>query len=80
MPASERQIESNRRNAAGPHKMTEAGKQAIRANAVLHGLTSHVHIVLAGEDQQFFNELRDSLLGRLRSRHHPGNSPRSPGR
>jgi hypothetical protein len=62
MPASERQIEANRRNAAGPHKMSEAGKQAVRANAVSHGLTSHVHVVLEGEDQQFFDELRDSLL------------------
>jgi hypothetical protein len=62
MPASARQIEANRRNAAGPHKMTEAGKQAVRANAVRHGLTSHLHIVLEGEDQQFFEELRDSLL------------------
>jgi len=62
MPASARQIEANRRNAAGPHKMTEAGKQAIRANAVRHGLTSHLHVVLEGEDQQFFDELRDSLL------------------
>jgi hypothetical protein len=62
MPASERQIEANRRNAAGPHKMTEAGKQAVRANAVRHGLTSHLYVVLEGEDQQFFDELRDSLL------------------
>jgi hypothetical protein len=42
--------------------MTEAGKQAVRANAIRHGLTSHLHIVLEGEDQQFFDELRDSLL------------------
>jgi hypothetical protein len=62
MPASERQIEANRRNAAGPHQMTEAGKQAVRANAVRHGLTSHLHLVLEGEDQQFFDELRDALL------------------
>jgi hypothetical protein len=62
MPASERQIEANRRSAAGPHQMTEAGKQAVRANAVRHGLTSRLHIVLEGEDQQFFDELRDALL------------------
>jgi hypothetical protein len=62
MPASERQIEANRRNAAGSHQMTEAGKQAVRANAVRHGLTSRLHVVLEGEDQQFFAELRDSLL------------------
>jgi len=29
--ATQRQIEANRRNAAGPHQMTDAGKQAIRA-------------------------------------------------
>ncbi len=40
MSASARQIEANRRNSAGPHKMTEAGKAAIRGNAVRHGLTS----------------------------------------
>jgi hypothetical protein len=62
MPASARQIEANRRNATGPHQMTEIGKQAVRANAIRHGLTSHLHVVLDGEDQQFFNELRDSLL------------------
>jgi hypothetical protein len=62
MPASARQIEANRRNAAGPHQMTEAGKQSVRANAIRHGLTSRLHVVLQGEDQQFFNELRDSLL------------------
>jgi hypothetical protein len=62
MPASARQIEANRRNAAGPHQMTEAGKQAVRANAIRHGLTSRLHVVLEGEDQQFFDELRDSLL------------------
>jgi hypothetical protein len=44
MPASERQIEANRRN------------------AVRHGLTSHLHVVLEGEDHLFFEELRDSLL------------------
>jgi hypothetical protein len=62
MPASKRQIEANRRNAAGPHQMTEPGKQAIRANAIRHGLTSRLHVVLEGEDQQFFDELRDALL------------------
>jgi hypothetical protein len=62
MPASERQIEANRRNAAGTHQMSEAGRQAVRANAIRHGLTSRLHVVLEGEDQQFFDELRDSLL------------------
>jgi hypothetical protein len=61
MAASERQIEANRRNAAGPHQMTEAGKQSIRANALRHGLAAKLHVVLAGEDEQFYNEILDSL-------------------
>ena len=59
--ATVRQIEANRRNAAGPHKMTESGKQAIRGNAIRHGLAARVHVVLPGEDQDFFNEILDSL-------------------
>jgi hypothetical protein len=61
MPASERQIEANRRNAAGPHKMTEAGKQSIRTNALRHGLATKLHVVLAGEDEAFYNEILDGL-------------------
>jgi hypothetical protein len=61
MPASVSQIEANRRNAAGPHQMTDAGKQAVRANAVRHGLTTRLHIVLPGEDQQFYNQILESL-------------------
>ncbi len=59
--ATARQIEANRRNASGPHNMTEAGKQAIRGNAIRHGLAARVHVVLPGEDQDFFNEILDSL-------------------
>jgi hypothetical protein len=61
MPASVSQIEANRRNAAGPHHMTDAGKQAIRANAVRHGLTTKLHVVLPGEDRQFYNQILESL-------------------
>jgi hypothetical protein len=61
MAASARQIEANRRNAAGPHQMTEAGKQSIRANALRHGLAAKLHVVLAGEDEQFYSEILDSL-------------------
>jgi hypothetical protein len=61
MAASERQIEANRRNAAGPHNMTQAGKQSIRANALRHGLAAKLHVVLAGEDEQFYNEILESL-------------------
>jgi hypothetical protein len=61
MAASTRQIEANRRNAAGPHQMTEAGKQSIRTNAIRHGLACNIHVVLPGEDQEFFNEVLASL-------------------
>lgn len=59
--ATARQIEANRRNASGPHKMTEAGKDAIKGNAIRHGLAARVHVVLPGEDQNFFNEILESL-------------------
>ena len=59
--ATQRQIEANRRNAAGPHQMTDAGKQAIRGNAIRHGLAAKIHVVLPGEDQDFFNEILDSI-------------------
>ena len=55
--ASQRQIEANRRNAAGPHKMSEEGKEAVRNNAIRHGLAAKRHIVLRGEDQSFYDEL-----------------------
>ena len=59
--ASARQIEANRKNAAGPHNMTEAGKQAVRGNAIRHGLAARIHVVLPGEDQNFYNEILESL-------------------
>jgi len=61
IPVSERQIEANRRNATGPHKMTEAGKQSIRTNALRHGLATKLHVVIAGEDEAFYNEILDGL-------------------
>jgi hypothetical protein len=61
MAASAQQIEANRRNAAGPHKMTEAGKQSLRTNALRHGLAARLHVVLAGEDEKFYNEILESL-------------------
>ena len=60
--ASQRQIEANRRNAAGPHKMSEEGKEAVRANAIRHGLAAKRHIVLRGEDESFYNEIVNALL------------------
>ena len=60
--ASQRQIEANRRNAAGPHKMSDEGKEAIRQNAIRHGLAAKRHIVLRGEDQSFYDEVLNALL------------------
>ncbi len=62
MSASARQIEANRRNSAGPHKMTEAGKAVVRGNAVRHGLTSRLQVVLPNEDRQFYEEVRTALV------------------
>jgi hypothetical protein len=59
--ASPLQIEANRRNAAGPHKMSETGQQAIRGNAIRHGLATRIHVVLPGEDQKFFDEILEAL-------------------
>ena len=61
--ATARQIEANRRNAAGPHQMSEPGKQAIRGNAIRHGLATRIHLVLPGEDQSgplFLNTLLEA--------------------
>jgi len=62
MPATQRQIDANRRNAAGPHKMSEAGKAAVRLNALTHGLTAQPQLILPGEDSEAYNQLRDTLL------------------
>jgi hypothetical protein len=59
--ATQRQIEANRRNAAGPHNMSEEGKQAVRGNALRHGLATKVHVVLPGEDQAFYNQILHDL-------------------
>ena len=59
--ATARQIEANRRNATGPHQMSEPGKQAIRGNAIRHGLATRIHVVLPGEDQSFYDEILESL-------------------
>src|SRR5215217_4053780 len=60
--ASQRQIEANQRNAAGPHKMSEPGKEAVRQNAIRHGLATKRHVVLRGEDQSFYDELLNALV------------------
>src|SRR3954454_2451602 len=60
--ATQRQIEANRRNAAGPHKMSEEGKESLRTNAIRHGLAAKRHIVLRGEDKSFYDETLNALL------------------
>src|SRR5215212_7133175 len=60
--ATQRQIEANRRNAAGPHKMSEEGKEAVRQNAIRHGLAAKRHVVLRGEDQSLYDELLNALI------------------
>ena len=68
--ASPAQIEANRRNAAGPHQMSEAGKQAVRSNAIRHGLAARSHVVIPGEDEAFFHEIQNSL----RAEHAPAST------
>ena len=51
----------------GPH--TPAGKEAVRFNALRHGLTSK-HIVLPNEDPAAFDALRAALI----DEHQPANS------
>src|SRR5947207_10591251 len=60
--ASKHQLEANRRNAAGPHNMSEEGKEVLRTNAIRHGLAAKRHIVLRGEDKSFYDELLNALL------------------
>src|SRR4051812_49750163 len=59
--ASAKQIEANRRNASGPHKMTEEGKATLRTNALRHGLAAQSHVLLPGEDANLFNQLKEDL-------------------
>ncbi len=60
---SQKQIESNRRNAmksTGPS--TAEGKASSRLNAMQHGLTAS-HVVIAGEDPEEYAQLLESLRG-----------------
>jgi len=54
--ATQRQIEAKRRHAAVRHQMTEAGKQAVRGNAISSRTRPTKSTCLPGEDQDFFNE------------------------
>jgi hypothetical protein len=60
--AAEKRAEQNRANAAhstGP--VTEAGRQAVSANAVTHGLTGAAHAILPGEESAFEKSLNGYL-------------------
>ncbi len=57
-----RNFESNRANAqksTGP--VTEAGKQTVSQNAVVHGLAGRKHVALAGEEEPFRQHCRALL-------------------
>lgn len=59
---SQKQIESNRRNAlrsTGPR--TPEGKAASRSNALQHGLTAAAQVVIAGEDPGQYARLLESI-------------------
>ena len=63
--ATRKQRAANRRNAqlsTGP--ITPEGKAAVRLNALKHGLTAE-DAVIFGEDEEAFNDLRDSFLDHL---------------
>jgi hypothetical protein len=59
--ASQKQTKANRKNAAQPRNMTDAGRQAVSGNALRHGLTSK-KVVLPHEDESAYLALRDDLL------------------
>ena len=64
--ATQRQIEANRKNASkstGPR--TEAGKAASSANALRHGLTSELLVLLSDEDGDAFKRLREGVIADL---------------
>ena len=64
--ATQKQIEANRKNArmsTGPR--TEAGKAASSANALSHGLTAARTLVLAEEEPEEFERLRDGIVADL---------------
>jgi hypothetical protein len=59
--ATQKQTKANRKNAAQPRNMTEAGRQAVAGNALRHGLTSK-KVVLPHEDESAYLALRDDLF------------------
>jgi hypothetical protein len=69
---SERQLISNRQNGKKGGPKTAAGKAVVRFNAVKHGLLSQ-HVVLPGEDEDAFEELRVSLMEAMKPQGLPEN-------
>ena len=61
---SDIQLIANRENAKLGGVKTEAGKQAVKYNAVTHGLLTKVAVV-HGEDATLLNQLRDNLMAEL---------------
>ena len=64
--ASALQIAANRRNSkrsSGPR--TEAGKSSSRRNALKHGMTSAKLILIEGEDENDFFDLRQAIFERF---------------
>lgn len=64
--ATQRQIEANRENASkstGPR--TEDGKAASSANALRHGLTAELLVLLPDEDGDAFKRLREGVIAEL---------------
>jgi hypothetical protein len=61
---SEIQLIANKENANKGGVKTEAGKAAVRFNALKHGLLSQ-QVVLSGEHRHDFDELNDSFMAAL---------------
>src|SRR4051794_15738690 len=63
---SERKLAANRMNArrsTGP--TSEAGKSAVSANALSHGLTATKHMLMPGEDAIEYEAFRDEMLAEI---------------
>jgi hypothetical protein len=58
---SEKQLIANRENARLGGVKTEAGKAAVRLNAVTHGLLTKV-VVVHGKNIAVLNQLRDNMM------------------
>ena len=64
--ATWRQIAANRRNAqASTGPKSAAGKAASAANALVHGFTAARTLVLADEDEELFQTMRQDVIAEL---------------